>query len=76
MARVRYTALVRIDSSDGLVEIGESVELDEADAAPLLAEGFLEEQKPAKPKAPAKPKPPAKEKPAAKPKAPAAKAKA
>lgn len=59
MAKKRYMALMPVDSSDGLVEIGESVELDEADAAPLLAEGFLEEQKPAKPKVPAKPKAPA-----------------
>ena len=67
MARVRYKALVRIDGDAGLVEIGATTELDEADAAPLLAAGFLEELKPAAKKPAAK----ARKKPAAKKPAPA-----
>lgn len=71
MARVRYTALTRIQNGDELIEIGASVELDEADAAPLLAGGFVEplEKGEGVDPEPAAAKPKRKRKPAAKAKA-------
>lgn len=42
MAKKRYKALMPIDSSDGLIAVGATVAMDEAEAKLLIESGALE----------------------------------